>query len=95
MRVTVTMTGGFAGLRLVRAFDTADLGDAERARVEGLLAVAAASQTPRPKRARDARAYRFEVGDGPAAVGAVVTEGASAEGDELLEAIRAHLPVLR
>ena len=95
MRVTVTVTGGFAGLRLVRTFETCDLDGAARLRVEGLLARAAASPAPRGGRARDARAYRFEVGGGDAPAGTVVTEGASAEGDELLEAVRAHLPVLR
>ena len=92
MRIKVTMSGGFSGLRSTRVLDTDELSGALTARFGSLLANAGAA--PRG-RSRDARSYMFRDEADAASAGTVVVEGASADGDELLGILRERLPVFR
>ncbi len=68
MKIDFVRSGGFAGLRLARTFDTAQLPDAQAKRIEGLVEEAAFFQLPEPEQAQavipDSFQYRLTVSSG-------------------------------
>lgn len=68
MKIDFVRSGGFAGLRLARSFDTAQLPDAQAKKIQGLVEAAAFFEVPEPEQAQaviqDSIQYRLTVSSG-------------------------------
>ena len=96
MRMTVTTSGGWAGLVRRHDIDLADLPPVDAAAVENAVRALAADPPVPDHRLRDARWYVFEILDGDAAWTLRVQEiSCGPQGRTLLRIIRSHVPSTR
>ena len=97
MRITVTSSGGWAGLSLRREVDTEDLPGEDAAELDAAIDAAIGAQsgvgTTADQHLRDARWYHVETSDGRSLRVQEISCGE--HGLTLIAALRRHLPVMR